>query len=85
MVNTPSTPPPTGPIIPQGAQHPEDKSLTSAKGFEAKPMTFLGMYFDSKEATKLWQGIIKTIGDEIERDKQKAIKAIKEFGKEGED
>lgn len=87
MVNTPSTPPPTGPSNPQGAQHVDDKIQVPGKGFEAKPMTFLGMHFDSKEATKLWQVIIQSVNREIEKDKEKAIKAIRDFREksEGED
>jgi hypothetical protein len=87
MVNTPSTPPPTGPVPSQGAKSADDQIDVPGKGFEAKPLTFLGMHFDSKEATKLWQVIIQMVNREIEKDKEKAVKAIRDFRQksEGED
>ena len=48
-------------------------------------MHFLGMYFNSEDAAKLWQSVIQTVNREIEKDKQKAIKAIRNFGKDSDE
>lgn len=82
MVHTPSSTPPINPNAPQGPQKPEKESSGAEKGFHAKPLTFLGMYFNSEDAGKLWQTIIQAIGREIEKEKAKAVKRIRSFGKE---
>jgi hypothetical protein len=85
MVNMPSSPPPINPNAPQGPQQPEDNAQVPGKGFKAKPLEFLGMYFNSEEATKLWQSVIQLVNREIEKDKAKSIKAIKNFSKDQDD
>jgi hypothetical protein len=52
------------------------------KGFEYKPMTFLGMYFNSDEAKKLWQIIIQNISQQISKDQARALAAIKKLNPE---
>lgn len=42
-------------------------------------MTFLGMYFNSEEATKLWTILIQNISHEIDRDTQKSVEAIRKM------
>lgn len=84
MPNTPSTPP-VNPNAPQGPQQPDDNIQVPGKGFTAKPMHWLGMDFNSDEATKLWQTVIQMVNREIERDKQKALKTIRDFDKDDAD
>lgn len=81
----PTTPPTGGPNAPQGPHLPEEKNPVSQKGFKAKPMTFLGMYFDSENATKLWQSIIQTVNREIEKDKAKALEALRKLREDSQD
>lgn len=78
MVGGPPSIPPTGPATPQEPDPSQNKS--SGKGFHAKPMTFLGMYFNSEQATKLWQVIIQSVNREINREKEKMVKSIRNFG-----
>lgn len=74
---------------PQKSQGTEgaDKAHGSAgvhyKGgqIQAKPMTFLGMYFDADEAKKLWTIISNTINNQISHDQARALKAIKKLKK----
>ena len=85
MVNSPTNPPPIGgPTSPQGEPKVNDIKVPG-KGFTAQPMTFLGMYFNSKEATQLWQTVIQTINSEIDKDKAKAIKAIRKMREDQQD
>lgn len=76
------TPPSSGSgPSPSSAEGPS-ASGSSQKGpwkFHAKPMTFLGMYFDSEEATKLWTILLQNFSREIERDTQKAVAAIRKM------
>ncbi|MBF8263994.1 MAG: hypothetical protein HW387_1659 [Parachlamydiales bacterium] len=89
MVNMPNTPPPIDPSLIKKLRQAEeaqeeaktDKKL-SPHEYHAKSMTFLGMYFDSYHATKLWESIIQTIGNQIQKDKDAAVKAIRNFGKD---
>lgn len=78
---SPSSVPPTGPGSSQGGA-PPDQPPSSSKKWQAEPMTFLGMYFNSDDATKLWQQIIQSVGKQIDKEKAKALKAIKNFGKD---
>ena len=50
-------------------------------------MTFLGMYFDADQAKKLWNVIIQSINNQIQKDNDRALKAIKKLKKteQGED
>ncbi len=50
-------------------------------GFNAKPMTFLGMYFTADEAKKLWNAIIQQINTQIKHDQDQALKAIRKLKK----
>jgi hypothetical protein len=61
---------------------PDDKST-----WDAKPLTFLGMHFDSQESKKLWTILEQSIARQIQKDKDKAIQALKEDGRRsrGED
>lgn len=76
---------------PKGPQEPTSKGSSGIhyKGgqIEAKPMTFLGMYFDADQAKKLWNTIIQAINNQIQKDNDKALKALKRLKKteQGED
>ena len=37
------------------------------------------MQFDSKEAARLWQAILKAVGHEIDKDKQKMIETLRKI------
>lgn len=82
MVDSPSSPPPVNPNVPQGVQQPGDAAQDSGKTFTTKPLKFLGMSFDSEQAAKLWQAIIQMVNSQIQKDKEAAIKAIRNFGKD---
>jgi hypothetical protein len=79
MVGSSSTPPPTGPASPQGTPQPHEKS--EGKGYKAKPMHFLGMNFDSKEAGQLWKVICQQVSAAIQKENDRAMKALKKLGK----
>jgi hypothetical protein len=78
MVHTPPTPPPTGPGSPQGP-HAEAPRPAKKGGFHYKPMTFLGMHFNSDQATKLWQAVIQMLNSAIQKDKERAVKALRKL------
>lgn len=52
----------------------------SFQEYTAKPMTFLGMYFDADEAKEFWDITIKALGRQIDKDNKKLIEEIKKFG-----
>ena len=83
MVDMPTTPP-SDPSSPHKAEKTEPKIQVPGRGFKAKPMTFLGMHFNAKEATQLWQVIIQTLNREIEKDKEKALKALRKLREDSE-
>lgn len=76
--NNPHSPPPKTPSTP-----PKDTPFGAhGKGdIEGKPMNFLGMQFSAEEAKKFWDNLIRAINDQIQKDKDKSVKAIKNFGK----
>lgn len=80
MVEKPSIPPSN---LPKSTPLPQGGAVPSSKGrFEAKPMTFCGMYFDAPEATKLWDIIVRTLCDKIQKDGERALKELKkDWGK----
>jgi len=82
MVEKSHGPPPPGPKGPSPSDH---KPHTPGEGFRPKPMTFLGMHFNSKQAEKLWQIIIQNVGREIDKLKAKSLKAIRRMGPDGAD
>ena len=45
------------------------------------PLTWLGMSFDAKQTKQLWSTISQSIGQAIQRDKERAVEAIKKLGK----
>ncbi len=75
------TPPPSsGGGIPQGPAKASNSPPQYQGGqLTAKPMTFLGMYFDSDQAKKLWGIFIQMINTQISKDKEKAIAAIRKL------
>ena len=82
---TSSTPPPGGDKT-HSPQGPNKKGTEEGVHYEkgkvkAEPMTWLGMQFTADQAQKLWNIIIQTVNDQISKDKDKAIKAIKKLGK----
>ena len=74
---------PSGPHEPQGPTKPETPHH-SAGGFKVKPMTFLGMHFDADQSKKFWGIIIQSVNGQIQKDKDKALKALKKLGAEGD-
>lgn len=85
MVDSPPSPPPINPNAPQGSSQVSDDSKVPPAGFKTKPMQWLGMHFDSEQAAKLWQAIIQSVNSEIQRDKERSIKAIRNIGKDSDD
>jgi len=83
VVKVPSSPPPINPNAPQGPQPTDNKAPPA--GFTTKPLQFLGMSFSAEEAAQLWQSMIQLVNREIEKDKAKAIKTIRNFSKDEED
>lgn len=73
-------PKPQGPTPSQGPDKSEKVPAYFSKGkWHAKPMTWLGMHFTSDEATKLWNVIVQAVGSAINKDKAKALKALKKL------
>ena len=84
MVDMPTNPPPVG--GPTGPNEEQKVNIpVPGKGFKAKPMTFLGMYFNSEQASQLWQTVIQTINSQIDKDKAKALKALRKLRGDQED
>ena len=48
---------------------------------DAKPMTFLGMHFNSDEAKQLWNILIQSLNSQISKEKDKALAALKKLKK----
>ena len=85
MVNSPTSPPPINPNAPQGSPQTGDDSKVPAAGFKTKPMHWLGMDFTAEQSAKLWQSIIQSVNSEIQKDKDKSIKAMKKIGNDSDD
>ena len=82
--STPITPSPSpGPTPMQGTSQAAPP-LKSPSG-SPKTLTFLGMQFDEKQTKEFWNCILKTVGDQIQKEKAKSIKQIKNFGKDPSD
>lgn len=84
MVGGPPSVPPPGAEPSAPGQNDPEKNKPHGKGFHAKPMTWMGMHFDSEQATKLWQVIIQSVNREISQMKEKSIKALKKLRKSAE-
>ncbi len=69
----------------KAANREEQAGLGSAPEFKEKPITWLGMHFSSKEASKLYETIIQSIGQEIQKDQQAMITAMKQMREDMED
>jgi hypothetical protein len=73
----------SSPVGPSSPEHSKEAELmrqsVPGKGIKAKPMHFLGMYFNSEQASQLWQVIIQAVGREIDKEKTKMIKAIRKM------
>lgn len=84
MVDKPSSPHPSTPS--QGPTQGPEEAKKKTKPFTyhggqivAKPMTFLGMHFDKEQAQKLWNILTQNICNAINKDKDRAIKAIRKL------
>lgn len=67
-----------GPPSPQGSSRNESQGNSEHRSrIKAKPMTFLGMKFNAEQSEKLWQVIIQNIGNEINKLKEKSLKALR--------
>lgn len=85
MVNSPTSPGPINPNAPQGSQKVGDENRVPPAGFKTKPMRWLGMNFTAEQSAQLWQAIMQSVNSEIQKDKEKSIKAIRNIGKDSED
>jgi hypothetical protein len=85
MVDSPPSPPPINPNAPQGSPKVGDESQVPPAGFKTKPMHWLGMDFTAEQSAQLWQAITQSVNSEIQRDKEKSIKAIRDLGKDSDD
>lgn len=72
-----SQPPGSNPT--QGADSKGPNVSYKGGQIQAKPLDWLGMHFTGEEAQKLWNIIIQTVSSQINKDKEKAIKAIKKL------
>jgi hypothetical protein len=80
-MSTPVSPDPShvNPSVTPSPAEPSQPSMTGS--FQFQPMTFLGMSFDADQTKKLWDCILKKVSDQINKDNEKAKKAIRNFGK----
>lgn len=72
-----SVPPPGTPEASKAPNVP----MPMTGSYQYQPMTFLGMQFDAQQTKQLWESILQGVNAQIAKDKKKAIKAIRNFGK----
>ncbi len=72
-----SVPPPAAP----GASKSANVPTPMTGSYQYQPMTFLGMQFDAEQTKQLWESILKSVSSQIDKDKKKSLKAIRNFGK----
>ena len=53
--------------------------VSSTPQFQEKPFTWMGMNFDSKQATQFYQVLVQSIGQEISKDQQNQIEALRQI------
>ena len=60
------------------SQLPEDYPSKAKKGtFTTEPMTFLGVYYDSEDAQKLWTLLLQNLNRQIQHETARAIDTIR--------
>ena len=79
MVSKPDMNPDNTPI--KGPTPPPADAAAPSKTWTPKPLTWLGMTFDSQQTKQLWSTISQSIGQAIQKDKERAVEAIKKLGK----
>jgi hypothetical protein len=79
MVSKPNMNPDNTPI--KGPTPSPADAETPSKTWTPKPLTWLGMSFDAQQTKQLWSTISQSIGQAIQKDKERAVEAIKKLGK----
>lgn len=69
------------PIHTPASQPGLPKDMPKYEKMYAKPMTFLGMHFNAKEAAQLWNVIIQQVSSQIRKEQAKALKALRKLKK----
>lgn len=72
--------PPSG--SPQNVPADQPSNL---QNYNPPEVTWLGMKFVGEDAKNLWQVIMQTVSSAIEKEKQKAVEAIRKMRPENED
>lgn len=81
MVDSPNIGP--TPESPQPVSGPGNTGSTPQQpGWNPKPLTWLGMSFDSAETKKLWQIISQNVNQQIQHEQAKAIEALRKLNPE---
>lgn len=71
---------PNDPI--HGPKPPQPSEPASpTKAWNPKPLHWMGMTFDAEQTKQLWNTISQSIGQAIERDKKRALEALKKLRK----
>jgi hypothetical protein len=78
MVSKPNMNPNDSPIQGPKPAHPTEPT-SPKKGWNPKPLRWMGMTFDSEQTKQLWNTISQTIGQAIERDKARVVAALKKL------
>jgi hypothetical protein len=87
MVDKPSFPDPNKPPVnsPTPPNAPKPFGEKESSGWNPKPLHWLGMTFDSKQTKMLWNMISQNIGNQIKKEQDRAVKAIKKLNPENGD
>ncbi len=66
-----------------GSNAPSEPPKESGKGWDSSSgMNWLGMHFNQKETKQLWSIISQNIGNQIKKDQDRAVKALKKLNPE---
>lgn len=78
--NKPPVNPPSAPKTPPAFGETKEHGV-----WNPKPLHWLGMTFDSKQTKMLWNMISQNIGNQIKKDQDNAVKALKKLNPENSD
>ncbi len=59
----------------------DSQPAAPSKTWNPKPLNWMGMSFNSEQTKQLWSVISQTIAQAIQKDRDRAVAAIKKLGK----
>jgi hypothetical protein len=75
MVSKPNMDPNKPPV--QGPKPPPSLSNTEFKAWNPPPLNWMGMKFNEEQTKQLWMTISQTVGQAIQKDRDRMIEASK--------